>query len=790
MRPRRRGRGTALTAFTATAATLALSWAPVAQAAPPPTAAPTAAATARPDAAPPPDACTLGDEGARCLDVDARLDHAPATGGDATLTVTLRTSAELDDVAVRVELPSTLAWRTAPDGFTEERAASDRPEAYGAVNAAERVLDVEAGRKMTFRSTVTALRAAPTSIRVQAVSPDGEPYSSWPEIVPLTVGNTGEKSFLGYGEGPFRTKAVPSDAVPAKKKPRSATAGENGLPEPHTDEARNPGVQATSCVQGSWAYMIGDVVHPSSNFEVQVWDEDGLFDDLLAVGITDGSGAYDICFENDDGVFGGGVDLYVKFVAFNQSWSVRDDDDDPYEFQFETRGNVADGATVNYGRRMPSDPNLFRALRVFDYADEAAVWTPGRCWDRDDTDCFHIGILWPTDDPSAFYDPDDDRVHLPDDRAEQPWVVDHEIGHGVMDDVYGGYQPDIGEACFDHQVGGEESPECAWVEGFADFYGTMVVDLFGHDEPFDFRTPTWGDPADWDNGPNVEGRIAGALIDLIDDDDELYWDDFAEGEANVWETFLDHRSDHFQQYWQQRTADGYDVGDGPMSALYQNTIDMGFRDPLTSGAEKTRPSPNPPGHHNYRYDTKFRFWSVVAVRAGTGTDYDLELYDDRNMTQKLGDSLSGVGFTDFVAVDSNVDNRELGDYYPRVTHRVGGGEYTVEVSDTGKILPLTGDSRTMGADDVVEVWDTCTDTPQTITVTPSDAGQDAELYLVDSDPGAGTSSVKGRQDILTGSVTGDPGEPETVTLTPSGLDCYGVVLINRAGSGTYSLSVS
>ncbi|WP_210590491.1 hypothetical protein [Streptomyces sp. GESEQ-35] len=762
------------------AAPLALVWAPGAQAAPSPA----------PEAAPQSEACTLGGEWARCLDVDARLDRAPGVGGNATLTVVLTSSAELDDVTLRVELPSTLKWREAPDGFAEKRKPSDRPEAYGAVNAAERTLDVEAGQKMTFRGTVNALRSVATSIRVQAVSPEGEPFSSWPEIVPLTVGDAGEKSFLGYGEGPFGTKAVPADAVPAKQKPRFESASEEGLPEPHSDDTKAPGIQATSCVQGSWAYMIGNTVHESSNFEVQVWDEDSVFDDLLAVGITDANGAYNICFENDDGAFGGGQDVYVKFVAFNQHWSVRDDDDDPYEFQFETRQNVADGDTVNYGRRMPSDPNLFRALRIFDYANEAAIWTPGRCWDRDDTDCFHIGLLWPTNDPSAFYDPDEDRVHLPDSRAEQPWVVDHEIGHGVMDDVYQGYEPDIGPGCLNHEVGGEEKAECAWVEGFADFYGTMVTDLFGHTAPFDFDTPTWGDPANWANGPNVEGRIAGALRDLIDDDDEAYWDDFGEGEANVWEVFLDHRSDHFQQYWQQRAADGYDVGDGPMSALYQNTIEMGFRDPLTSGAEKTRPSPNPPGHHNYHYDTKFRFWSVVAVRAGTSTDYDLELYDDRNMTQQLGDSLSGVGFTDFVAVDSNVGNRELDDYYPRVTHRVGGGEYTVEVSDTGKLLPLAGDTRAMGADDVVEIWDTCTSTPQTITVTPSDAGQDAELYIVASEPGPGTSSVKGRQDILTGSVTGGPGETETVTLTPSSLDCYGVVLINRAGSGTYSLSVS
>ncbi|MFD9204134.1 hypothetical protein ACFWDP_38460, partial [Streptomyces anthocyanicus] len=415
-----------------------------------------------------------------------------------------------------------------------------------------------------------------------------------------------------------------------------------------------------------------------------------------------------------------------------------------------------------------------------------------RCWDRDDTDCRHIGIVWPTDEGGTFYDPGDDEVNLEDLQAENPWTVAHELGHGVMDDVYKDYQPDIGPDCRQHFVHLAEKAECAWVEGFADWYGTEVVELFGNPASFDFDTPTWGDPADWDNGPNVEGRIAGALRDLVDSGDEPSWDSYGEGEANVWEVFLDHRSDTFQQYWQQRGTDGYNVGDAPQASLFQNTIDLapGFREPLTAGAERVRPTPNPPGRHNYRYDTAFRFWSVVALRPGANDDYELELYDDRAMTQRLGQSLSGRGATDFIAVDSNVNNREPGDYYPRVTHNFGTDPYVIEVADGGKLLPLTGDQRTMGNNDLVEVWDTCTDAKRSITVTPSGAAQDAELYVVASRPGPDTSVI-GRQQILTGSVSGGAGEPESVEFTPpAGLDCFGVILINKSGSGTYSLAVS
>ncbi|WP_328494769.1 hypothetical protein OHS59_19965 [Streptomyces sp. NBC_00414] len=784
MRGRERGRRrTVLGAVAATTAALALAWAPGVQAAPAPVRAAEAPA--------PETRCTLGGgEWTRCLDVDAELDRAPAVGGDATLTVDLTSSAALDDVTLKVELPATLTWREAPAGFERERRNSARPETYGAVNAAERTLDVEAGQRLSFTGTVNALRAASASIRVQAVSPEGAPFSSEPVAVPLTVG---EKSFLGYGKGPFGTAEVPEGAVPAKKSSRPfVAAGEEGLPAPHSDDEKSPGVRATSCVKGSWAYLVGNAFHPSVNFEVQVWDEDPGFDDLLAVGITDAGGAYNLCFDNDDGPFSGGQDVYVKFVAFNQSWSVADDDEDTYEFQFETRGNIADGATIDYGRRMPSNPDHMRALRAFDYANEASVWTPGRCWDRDDTDCFHIEILWPMPDADGtFYSVEDDQVHLPDLVAESARSVVHEIGHGVMDDVYKGDFPEWEPSCKPHYINkAVPLASCAWLEGFADFYSAIVLEPTPHDWSDEIELPTWGTP-DWENGDKVEGRIAGALWDLIDFGAEDPWDHFGEGEDEVWETFLDNVSETFADYWRQRGESGYDVGDGPQSALYQNTLDYnGFRDTLTKGAEQVMPSPNPPGSHNYRYDTEFRFWSVVALRPGADDDYELELYDDRAMTQRLGQSLSGRGATDFIAVDSNVDNRELGDYYPRVVHSFGSDPYTIEVADGGKVLPHTGDQRTMADDDLVEVWDTCTDAEQSITVTPSDPTQDAELYIVASRPGPDTSVV-GRQQILTGSVLGNAGEPESVEFTPpAGLDCFGVVLINKSGSGMYSLAVS
>lgn len=720
----------------------------------------TAAAQPKPTTA---DACTLGTEWGRCLEVTARLDHAPSVGETATLQVELRSSAPVKDVALKVGLPAALAWEKAPAAGT---------------------FTVTAGQAKEFTATVRAAKAGSGAIRVQAVTGRGLPFDSDPVGIALTAGDDAEGSFIGFRKGPQGVAELPKDAVISQHARAYVPVGTEKLPMPFSDDPDPaPGIQATSCVTGRWFYNIGDDWFPSRNFEVQVWDEDPFSDDLLAVGVTDGNGGFRFCFENDDGLGGGGQDVYVKFVAFNQSWSIVDDDDDPYEYQFEVRPNIADGATLDYGRRIPANPEHHLALRAWETANDAAAWTPGRCWDRDDTDCRNIGIRWPLGS-GARYDPNDDQVELPLLTPENPWIVAHEIGHGVMDDVYKDDMPDIDDTCREHFVTRAEKPACAWTEGFADWFGIVVLDRPNQPGFADFERHTWGTP-NWDNGPNVEGRIAGALWDLHDPVGEAPWDRTQGPEPGaVWETFLDHRSESFEEFWRQRGPDGQSAGQ--LAALFQNTIDFGFRDVLTTGSEITVRSPSPPGQHNYRYDTRFRFWSVVAMRPPAAADYELELFDDHAMTQQLARSLTGTGTTDFIAVDSNAGGRELGDYYPRVVHRVGDGDYTIEVSDSGKLLPLSGDQRVMGPRDVVEVWDHCVSDRSRVTVTPSDASQDAELFVMSSAGGA----VRVRTDNIARSIDAGPGQPESVEFTPAGLDCFGIVLINKAGSGTYTLTVS
>src|SRR5262249_12667889 len=171
------------------------------------------------------------------------------------------------------------------------------------------------------------------------------------------------------------------------------------------------------------------------------------------------------------------------------------------------------------------------------------------------------------------------------------------------------------------------SAGCAWTEGFAEWVPASVLN-----DPF-FRWPsgasldlenvTWG-TAGWDTGDTAEGHIAGAMIDISDCNNELFWDRTCEGDpSNQWTTFLNQHSDTFNEYFNfDRAAMGFDTSNaGARAAVYQNTIDYTFRDPLGNNVPLTRPTPNPA--HNYSFNTTSNFWSAVAVRPPAGSAYDV-----------------------------------------------------------------------------------------------------------------------------------------------------------------------
>ncbi|MBW5481850.1 hypothetical protein [Streptomyces bambusae] len=308
-----------------------------------------------------------------------------------------------------------------------------------------------------------------------------------------------------------------------------------------------------------------------------VYDDDARgSDDLLASGTTGADGGFRLCFDNADEE-GGGQDVYVQFATENQNWVIRNGKSrQPYRFATATRANVPTGSSVEFGAFQPADAALMRGVEAFDTVNTGWNWKPGTCWDARDTTCRRGLVNWaPDSTDGTYYSTQGNAVHLAAEDPDAPVLVLHEFGHAMMDDVYEDAFPSSPN-CSPHYITKTSSAGCAWTEGFATWFGVAALG----DPTFrwpggrtqDLEGPTWG-TANWDDGDKVEGRVLGSMIDLYDASNEP-GDDCTEDSAGpLWNTFLDHVSGTFTQFWSQRAADGYDVGAGPLSCLYHNTID-------------------------------------------------------------------------------------------------------------------------------------------------------------------------------------------------------------------------
>lgn len=736
---------------------------------------------------------SVRDEWLSCLKVAASLDRVPTLGQTAALRFSVTADADLPGTTVDVQLPAGLQWVRRPAGLQQRVSRSARPEDRGTVTTASTRVDLRRGQVLHFSGTVRAARSGAAQIRVRALAPHGGTTQAGADAVFLTVGAPGAASTPGIAAGAHGS-AVPTvhgPAVPSTSRV-SRSVGTAGLAAP----VRTSAGAASPCdtrVTGNWGYRDqNNAWHDSANFQVQVWDADVFGDTLLANGVTDGAGNYNLCFDaQSEGLFDSGTaDVYVRFVSSNSIWQVQRGGS-PLTFTTGTTNDITPGSTLALGSLSTGDGALSRGLHAFDEANDAWQFVPkprNLCFDQKDTTCRQLRINWaPDSTDGTYYSTGSNDVHLAADDPNAHHTVVHEISHAIMDDVYDDAFPSA-PSCNPHSIEGTSSTGCAWTEGFAEWLPATV-----YNDPFfrwpngaslDLETPSWGNG--WGEGDTTEGRIAGALIDITDGANEGPWDRFSEGSAGIWSTFTHHVSGTLGQFWAQRAADGFDTSDaGALAALYQNTIDDGLRDPLAPYVPLNRPNPVPA--HNYGFGTTTAYWSAVALRPQVGADHDLSLYDDRALTAPLSGSAYGGSTIDFVAVDSN--RRPFGDYYPRVNRFAGSGPYQVELAQGSQVVSPGSTPIAMGAGDVVAVRDVFlgAGTTTTVRVAPTQSGQDPEVFLMASDAGS-SSWVRPRNTAVAGSSAAGAGGAEQFSYTAPASGWYGLVVLNKQGSGTYTVT--
>lgn len=347
-------------------------------------------------------------------------------------------------------------------------------------------------------------------------------------------------------------------------------------------------------VNGSFNYLDRtDVLRPARFMRVLLYDADiAGGDDLLAQTTTDPNGFFQFpaLANQDNDEPGSTLDVYVVWVAeFNDSVTslrrVADLSGSSYRWQSETRWNVPNGV-VAFGGYQPTAIRpamwIFQDLRrSWEYVRNSTNIDPGSitarwaqnidCWPVICSSYFYAGVGGPYIFISALHQGSTD-------------VVVHEAAHHYLYNQTNWWAVDVN--CYNHQLFSQVNVNCAWSEGWADFLPLIV----NNDPCFDFNRGPCGAgggvfedlevrnrsdlPPAFPWGDTVEGRIAGALYDLFDDNanneafDSAFFD-FAPIAAIV---FQGQQEDRFAAFWQSWRA-GNNNRHHAVRALYQNTIE-------------------------------------------------------------------------------------------------------------------------------------------------------------------------------------------------------------------------
>jgi hypothetical protein len=734
--------------------------------------------TLNPRGGPVPDRCTLLPSGhygtgewTSCLRVSATLSAAPSIGQRATLRFEVQAQVARPDVDISVELPAGLRFDRAPAGL---KVAGSRATGHRSLAA---------GAHVSYQGTVVAVGSGTAEIKVRASVDKPYPDAGYDSVF-LTVAPAGGTSRLGIEVSPGAPDPGPN--------------GPDGLPAPFSDDPR-PAVSAagTACVVGRFLYTSNSLARrPARFWQVEAWDSDTFsLDDLLAIGLTDENGNYQLCFDNSDEF--GSQDVSMRFRAQNPWWGMQPNvGASRYTYRTAERGNIPDGTTM-----MPEpSPPAAEMLGIQAYDEVADAWKfvgPGEhCWNgRPGRACKQIQVVWnPTaawqgvrcGNSSDCYAASLDTMFLSAGTPGFRNVVAHEAGHAIMDDAYHDNFPAT-TGCDPHFINLVSSDTCAWVEGFADWVGVATYGgtvFTGNGFSVDLETATWG-TANMQTGQQVEARVAGVLLDLVDGANEGPWDRRTESVDNIWLTVRNHMSSTFDQFWgDHRRADGLPVDTPDVQAtLYQNTILFGvFYDGLADYAEQSRPADGI--LEGFSFNTDHFFWSAIAVRPpDNGSSYNLFVWDDPGAN--ILKVSAGTADVNFVAVDSN--RRPFGDYYTWVHHAANGAagsQYQIELGQGADFLSAdTVQTVHLEPGDVVVVRDALMSAGQTsrFLAFPS-GGLDVDEFLMQSDSADASTWVRSRSEAVASSATRGVNGFEDFTYTATAFAFYGFVLVNKSGT--------
>ncbi len=324
---------------------------------------------------------------------------------------------------------------------------------------------------------------------------------------------------------------------------------------------------------------------PAVSVSVEVWndneyDNPSSSDELLGTTVTDSWGCFSLWgLDNYDE--DGTADPYLIWRTQNDSWTVtRPIPGTIYQwYSSMIIRDVRDDFTVDFGDDFFDDNT----------ADVQAMW------------CFqYINLGWntaqsvgPYPDPVWCYYPSDSayftggNIYISWTYADAIDVVNHEYAHALMYQGQG-YAHHLPHACSGsgHQILNSSCDCLAWTEGWADFFPLVVtpdgkIDYtpVGSGFPNHVELENNTDPG-FQQGPAVEGRVAAALLDLWDTNNDNL--DQNSGNPVSFETLYTwglqyQRDSTFWEFWsylRNNELNTQQIALG-LQSIKNNTIDFG-----------------------------------------------------------------------------------------------------------------------------------------------------------------------------------------------------------------------
>jgi hypothetical protein len=409
-------------------------------------------------------------------------------------------------------------------------------------------------------------------------------------------------------------------------------------PSRNSQAGIDPAQAGTITVTGYWFYWFNTtLLLPITNARVEIYDEETTGIVYLGSTYTNYSGYFTFGpISNNDGPGEDGLDIIVTVNATSSAARVIAPTGITYSARTPTQRDLPDGTYEWYIRTAYGQRGAwwifsydFGLTRGWYYLSNTVGYnTP------------QVTACWPYGDWPKYWT--NGTIHLPDWACWWSDIILHEYGHHVMNSLYG-YIPATME---NHTIQKISNSTTAWAEGWADFFPLAVFNnpVFTwanatHYININLEAPTWcWSQYGWDSGDEVEGRVAGALWDIYDSQNDSapwYYDSFSNGFTNIWNIMHTTPCNTFHEFWQAWYTSGYPKQTALM-AIFQNAIDYrGLGDVngdckctiadfvLTIGGFGTQKGdPDWDKRRDLNNDDKVTMSDIVIAQANFGNSYD------------------------------------------------------------------------------------------------------------------------------------------------------------------------